>query len=164
MKYQLTTLGVVIGLTVLVSACSQESPSSKTPVTPQISSTTSMPSMKVYKSPTCDCCKDWVTYIEKAGYLVESIETDNVNSVKAEHGLTNPALKSCHTAIIDGYVIEGHVPVTDIERLLAERPDIVGLTAPGMPMMSPGMGSETPRDYDVLAFMKNGKSRVYSAY
>ena len=164
MKYQLTTLGVVIGMSVLVSACSSDSPSSQTPVATQISSTASMPSMVVYKSPTCGCCKDWVTYVEKAGFSVESIETDDVNSVKAEHGLTNPALKSCHTAIVDGYVIEGHVPLSDIERLLAERPDIVGLTAPGMPMMSPGMGSETPKDYDVLAFNKKGESRVYSSY
>jgi len=102
--------------------------------------------------------------IERAGYSVNSIDHDNVDAIKAKHGLTAPSLKSCHTATIDGYVIEGHVPVTDIERLLSERPDVVGLTAPGMPMMSPGMGSELPKDYDVLAFDKDGHSHVYSSY
>ena len=120
--------------------------------------------MTVYKSPTCSCCKDWVTYIEKSGYTVTTVEHENIDSIKTEHGLTDPSLKSCHTAIIDGYVIEGHVPVTDIERLLSERPDVVGLTAPGMPMMSPGMGSEIPKDYDVLAFDENGRSEVFSSY
>jgi hypothetical protein len=120
--------------------------------------------MVVYKSSTCGCCEQWVHYVEKAGFSVRAIDHENVDAIKAVHGLTNPALKSCHTAIVDGYVIEGHVPASDIERLLAERPDVVGLSAPGMPMMSPGMGSETPKDYDVLAFDKQGRSRVYASY
>ncbi len=120
--------------------------------------------MVVYKSPTCGCCQAWVSYVEDAGFAVKTIDTDNVDAIKSEHGLTDPSLKSCHTAVVDGYVIEGHVPVSDIERLLAERPAIVGLTAPGMPMMSPGMASETPKDYDVIAFDKNGRTRIYSSY
>lgn len=102
--------------------------------------------------------------MENAGFAVTAIDHDNVDPIKAENGLTNPALKSCHTALIEGYVIEGHVPVSDIQRLLAERPDVTGLTAPGMPMMSPGMGSETPKDYDVLAFDSDGRAHVYSSY
>ncbi len=87
-----------------------------------------------------------------------------MDSIKSKHGLHNNSLKSCHTAIIDNYVIEGHVPVDDIKRLLADRPDIVGLTAPGMPMMSPGMNSLIPEGYDVLAFDKNNDTSVFSSY
>lgn len=120
--------------------------------------------MTVYKSPTCGCCKAWVDYMQAEGFSAIAVETDDVDSIKAQHGLTSPELKSCHTAVIDGYVIEGHVPANDVRQLLAERPDIVGLTAPGMPMMSPGMGSLTPEDYDVLAFDENGRTRIWSAY
>lgn len=155
MKFNLLSIGTLLVLSLSVLACSSKSEST---------SATALPEMTVYKSPSCGCCQDWVTYIEKAGYSVNAINHDDVDSVKAQHGLIDPSLKSCHTAIIDGYVIEGHVPVTDIERLLAERPDVIGLTAPGMPMMSPGMGSEIPKDYDVLAFDKEGRSHVYSSY
>lgn len=96
--------------------------------------------------------------------MVHAHDHDNLDEVKTTLGMTNPELKSCHTAVIDDYIIEGHVPLADIDRLLAERPDIAGLTAPGMPVMSPGMGSEIPKDYDVLAFDKEGNSYVFSSY
>ncbi len=118
----------------------------------------------VYKSPTCGCCQGWVDYLETQGFEVTSHDVDDVDSIKAQHGLTDPHLKSCHTAIVDGYVVEGHVPANDIWRLLAERPDVVGLTAPGMPQMSPGMFSIEPKDYDVLSFDAQGSTRVYSRY
>ncbi len=102
--------------------------------------------------------------MQTEGFTVTAVETDDVDSIKAKYGLTSPELKSCHTAVLDGYVVEGHVPASDVRKLLAERPDIVGLTAPGMPMMSPGMGNLTPKDYDVLAFDENGRTRVWSAY
>ncbi|NND90228.1 MAG: CopG family transcriptional regulator [Granulosicoccus sp.] len=105
-----------------------------------------------------------MSYLEQRGFTVNAINHDNVDAVKTELGLTKASLKSCHTAVIDGYVIEGHVPSNDIEKLLAERPDVLGLSAPGMPMMSPGMSSLIPKDYDVLAFDKEGNSRVYSSY
>jgi len=120
--------------------------------------------MTVYKSPTCGCCHEWVDYMKSEGFSVTAIDTDDVESIKAEHGLNSPELKSCHTALVDGYVIEGHVPANDVKRLLTQRPDIVGLTAPGMPMMSPGMASLTPKDYDVLAFQEDGRTRVWSSY
>lgn len=164
MKIPFLPIVPLLLLSVTTTACTQDTPitQSTTPATTTIAA--ALPEMTVYKSAACGCCKDWVSYVEKAGYSVKAIDHDNVDSIKAAHGLTKPALKSCHTAIIDGYVIEGHVPLSDIERMLAERPDIVGLTAPGMPMMSPGMGSETPKDYDVLAFDKNSQSRIYSSY
>ena len=120
--------------------------------------------MTVYKSPTCGCCSGWVDYMQAEGFAVESVNTDDVDSIKTKYGLTSPELKSCHTAIVDGYVIEGHVPANDVKRLLTERPGIVGLTAPGMPMMSPGMSSRIPQDYDVLAVDDMGRRRVWSAY
>jgi len=85
--------------------------------------------------------------------------------IKAKYGVTQK-LASCHTAIVDGYVIEGHVPAADVARLLKERPDVVGLTAPGMPMKSPGMQKpgQTPKNYDVLAFDADGKSQVFTHY
>lgn len=156
MKKTLLAIGTSVLLGLSVASCSKGPESAST--------TAELPTVTVYKSSTCGCCKDWVTYIEKAGYSVNAIDHDNVDAVKAEHGLTDPSLKSCHTAIVDGYVIEGHVPVSDIQRMLRDRPEIVGLTAPGMPMMSPGMGSEQPKDYDVLAFDKDGRARVYSSY
>lgn len=119
----------------------------------------------VYKSPTCGCCKEWVTYLEEEGFKVTAIDHDDVDSIKAKVGLTDPALKSCHTAIVEDYIVEGHVPANDIERLLSERPtNIKGLSAPGMPMMSPGMASRTPKDYAVLSFSDSGETAVYSQY
>jgi hypothetical protein len=84
--------------------------------------------------------------------------------VKQRLGLTDPSLHSCHTAEVDGYLIEGHVPVSDIRRLLAERPDAVGLTAPGMPMMSPGMNSIEPKDYDVLLFDREQNTKIFTSH
>lgn len=123
-----------------------------------------LPLITVYKSSTCGCCKKWVSYLEHEGFTVHAINHKNVNEIKVANGLTDPSLKSCHTALVDGYVIEGHVPASDIERLLTERPDIAGLTAPGMPRMSPGMSSLVPKNYTVFAFQKDGQRRVFSSY
>ena len=117
----------------------------------------------VYKSPTCGCCSAWVDYLRDNDFTVETIDLENLDAIKEERGISRN-LQSCHPALIDGYVIEGHVPVDDIKRLLEERPEITGLSAPGMPMMSPGMASLTPRDYDVLSFDDAGNIEVYSRY
>ncbi|MFT6875767.1 MAG: hypothetical protein ACI9XK_002537 [Granulosicoccus sp.] len=169
-NHKLVTTGVLLVLSLLLTSCTPEKTDVKSESlnisdnTMHSDLTSKLPEMVVYKSPTCGCCQGWVDYVEKAGFSVNAINHDNVDAIKVKHGLIDPALKSCHTAIVDGYVIEGHVPVSDIERLLSERPDIIGLTAPGMPMMSPGMNSEIPKDYDVLAFDRHGKSRVFSSY
>ena len=118
----------------------------------------------VYKSPTCGCCTGWVKYLEKNGFKVKAHNTDQLNEVREKLGLSDRRLMSCHTAVVDGYVVEGHVPADDIKRLLSERPDIAGITAPGMPQLSPGMHSETPKGYDVLSFDANGNIEVYSSY
>ena len=118
----------------------------------------------VYKSATCGCCGGWVDYLRDKGFRVETHDTDNLVDIKAKLGLTDRRLMSCHTAIVDGYVVEGHVPVNDIQRLIDEKPDIIGITAPGMPQFSPGMHSIEPKDYDVLSFDKNGKVELFSRY
>jgi hypothetical protein len=114
----------------------------------------------VYKSPLCQCCAQWVDRMRAAGFHVETVDVDNqgaLETIKRDHGIT-PQLASCHTAVVDGYVIEGHVPPEDVQRLLREHPaDITGLAAPGMPNGAPGMETGSPPDhYQVLALHAGG--------
>jgi hypothetical protein len=118
----------------------------------------------VYKTPTCGCCQGWVDYLRTNGFRVETHDLDDLSAVKAQHGLTDPALMSCHTAIVDGYIVEGHVPADDIWRLLSERPAVTGISAPGMPQLSPGMNSIEPQGYDVLSFDRQGQVELFSRY
>ena len=117
----------------------------------------------VYKSPTCGCCGKWVQHLQDNGFEVEVINQSDMNGVKSEAGISRQ-LASCHTAIIDGYVIEGHVPAADIKRLLKERPDVAGLTVPGMPMGSPGMEGHRQDRYEVLTFTRTGDTTVFSRH
>lgn len=119
----------------------------------------------VYKSPTCGCCNKWVSHLEKNGFKVNAIDVQDVIPYKIKYGLT-PALASCHTAVIEGYTIEGHVPAQDIKRLLKEKPsDIIGLSVPKMPVGTPGMEHPTRKDpYKVIGFDKDGKTSVFSEY
>ena len=116
----------------------------------------------VYHSPTCGCCKEWIKHLQANGFTVKSIEQDDVSPMKAELGVPRK-LVSCHTAMVAGYVIEGHVPAADIHRLLREKPTIAGLTAPGMPPASPGMNMGT-EPYDVLTFDLKGKTTVWAQH
>jgi len=118
----------------------------------------------VHKTPTCGCCNGWVDYLRDEGFDVITHNHDELSAIKAQAGLTDQRLMSCHTALIDGYVVEGHVPANDIRRLISEQPDVLGITAPGMPQLSPGMGSRTPKDYNVLSFGKNGEIELFSMY
>jgi len=121
-----------------------------------------LPTITVYKSPTCGCCAKWVDHVEEHGFKVVVHDTNELTRVKAMAGV--PArLSSCHTAIVDGYVIEGHVPADLIRRLLEERPEVVGLAVPGMPMGSPGMEGPYKDAYDVLAFRRDGTTEVYAS-
>ena len=124
------------------------------------------PKVQVWKSPTCGCCKDWIVIMEKAGFDFEVFDTGNT-AVRARLGL-DLKYASCHTALVDGYAIEGHVPPADVKRLLAERPKAVGLAVPGMPVGSPGMdgpaygGRKDP--YDVLLVQFDGSARIWTPY
>lgn len=113
----------------------------------------SRPTMLVHKDPNCGCCGEWVKHVRAAGFTVTVIETRDLRAVKTRRRVP-PALESCHTAEIDGYVIEGHVPPAEIVRLLAERPHAIGLAVPDMPVGSPGMevAGVEPETYEVILF------------
>ena len=122
------------------------------------------PTITVWKSASCGCCQRWVDYLQDDGFEVTAHNVDDIVSIKQKLGITNPALYSCHTAKVSGYIIEGHVPASDIRRLLDERPKLMGLAAPGMPRMSPGMFSIEPIGYDVLQFNTKQGTSVFSSY
>lgn len=122
--------------------------------------------IEVWKDPNCGCCKDWVAHLEKAGFTVKV--NQNGNDVVRERLGMPRQLGSCHTALAAGYVVEGHVPAKEIQRLLKEKPVAIGVSVPGMPVGSPGMdgsvynGRKDP--YDVLLVLKDGSSRLYQTY
>ncbi|WP_170919445.1 DUF411 domain-containing protein [Halomonas sp. BC2] len=122
------------------------------------------PVIEVHSDPHCGCCSDWVSHLEEAGFEVDHHRHDGVRTIKIEHGVT-PELASCHTALVEGYVIEGHVPAADIQRLLEERPAIAGLAVPGMPHGSPGMETGRVDDYAVLGFTHDARPpAIFSEY
>ncbi|MEJ7810224.1 MAG: DUF411 domain-containing protein [Gemmatimonadaceae bacterium] len=117
----------------------------------------------VYKSPSCGCCKNWVEHMRANGFRVATVDRDEFTDVKREHGV-GEALESCHTALVGGYVVEGHVPAADVRRLLLERPAVLGIAAPGMPMGSPGMEGPRTDRYDVVSFDKSGATKVFASH
>ena len=125
----------------------------------------STPTIDVYKTPTCGCCSKWVDHLKTNGFAVHTIDVKSLDNVKARHRVPTD-LGSCHTAIVAGYVIEGHVPAADIRRLLTGRPNIAGLAVPSMPLGSPGMevSGKKPHPYRVLAFDRTGQTTVYASY
>jgi len=116
----------------------------------------------IYKSPTCGCCNKWVSHLKDNGYSVEVRNQRNIGPIKAELGVPRH-LSSCHTAKVDGYVVEGHVPSDLVSRMLDEKPNIKGLAVPGMPMGSPGMEGRRKDAYDILAFQKSGRTAIYAS-
>lgn len=122
--------------------------------------------VEVWKDPECGCCKDWVTHLQANGFAVEVHENGN-DAMRARLGMPQK-LASCHTALVGAYAVEGHVPASDVRRLLKERPQAIGLAVPGMPVGAPGMDGPIygkRRDpYEVLLVLRSGETRVYSAY
>jgi len=120
--------------------------------------------IQVYKSPTCGCCQKWVDHLKNAGFTVDVSNVGELNTVKRQVGVPQGA-SSCHTAVVDGYFVEGHVPAEDVARLLRERPkDVVGIAVPGMPVGSPGMEGAYPEKYSTLAVQKDGKLKVFATH
>ena len=120
----------------------------------------------VYMSPTCGCCTYWVKHMEENGFSVESVKLNNVDSIKMVNKIS-PQISSCHTGIIDGYLVEGHVTAKDVKKMLSLRPKIRGLSVPGMPAGSnvPGMEvKDSPAKYEVLSIEYNGVNKVWSKY
>ena len=122
------------------------------------------PEVLVYKTPTCGCCTHWIAHLRAAGFGVRAVDLDDLSAIRREWRVP-PRLASCHTAKVGGYVVEGHVPATDIRRLLAQRPRVDGLSVPGMPIGSPGMEQgATVAPFDVLAFNAAGETQVFARH
>lgn len=119
----------------------------------------------VYKTPWCGCCAGWVKHLDAAGFATRVVELEDLTPVRAKYGVP-PALSSCHTGVSGGYVFEGHVPIADVERLLAERPKARGLAVPGMPVGSPGMEAPgRPADaFETLLMLTDGSARIYTRH
>jgi hypothetical protein len=131
--------------------------------TPSVNPPPKQTRITVYKDPGCRCCKNWIEHLTRHGYAVDAKDTPNMAEVKTTLGVPS-ALTSCHTALVNGYLIEGHVPAADIARLLKEKPKVAGLAVPGMPMGSPGMEGPQQQHYQVLSFDKNGKTKIFASY
>ena len=121
--------------------------------------------LTVFKTPTCACCDAWIAHMQEAGFRTTITVLPSLQSVRSSRGMPD-ALASCHTGLIEGYLVEGHVPAPDVIRLLAERPTAVGLAVPAMPLGSPGM--ETPQGrkdpYDTLLVLRSGAARVFARH
>lgn len=130
----------------------------------QPASGSDFPTVTVYKSPSCQCCSEWVSHLRDNGFSVEISSQLSMQPVKRKVGVPSP-LTSCHTAVVGDYVVEGHVPADDVKRLLKKKPTVRGLAVPGMPIGSPGMeqgGRVEP--YEVLAFDPSGETTVFAEY
>lgn len=133
-------------------------------VTPVVWAAPAAPVIDVYKSPTCGCCVKWVDHLKANGFTVRSHDTNDVAQHKYRLGVP-PGYGSCHTAEVNGYLVEGHVPAREIERLLKEKPKARGLVVPAMPAGSPGMEQGNRKDqYDVLLVNKEGIPQTYARY
>lgn len=170
-------LALAIAITTALSGCGESTPPAGVAPTEAVTheatgiaasgiaapAITPIVSVNVVKSRSCGCCGLWVDHLRSHDFAVTTQDVDDVSPFKQQAGIT-PALASCHTAFVDGYVIEGHVPAEDIRRLLQERPDAIGLTVPGMPVGSPGMEVEgrAADAYDVLLIHRDGSTSVFA--
>jgi Predicted metal-binding protein len=121
--------------------------------------------VSVFKDAGCGCCGGWIAHMRANGFTVAAadISPEQMDVVKAKAGITSDTA-SCHTALVDGYVVEGHVPASDVQRLITERPDAVGLAAPGMPSGSPGMEGAGLEPYDVLLIKRDGRTEIFASH
>jgi hypothetical protein len=117
-----------------------------------------------FRSPTCGCCAGWVEHMRNQGFQVEDNVVEDMEAIKREHNIPTD-LASCHTAIVNGYIVEGHIPAADVQRLLTEQPDVAGIAVPGMPIGSPGMESGDMRQpYAVYTFTEDGAVEVFQEH
>ncbi|MFZ2509442.1 MAG: DUF411 domain-containing protein [Steroidobacteraceae bacterium] len=157
---KLCALAAVLGL----GACAPDAQVAATAPAGHESPAASLPTLVVHKSQYCGCCELWVEHMRAAGFSVEVIDTENFDSIKSRLGV--PAgMGACHTAEVDGYFVEGHVPASDVKKMLAERPPIRGLAVPGMPLGSPGMEQgDQVQPYDVIAVAGDGSGSVFARH
>jgi hypothetical protein len=128
---------------------------------PPKSAPSPQPLVEVYKDATCGCCSLWVQHLRRSGFAATATNASDMTAIKDKHRVPQQA-RSCHTGLVGGYVLEGHVPAADVHRLLKEKPNILGLAVAGMPVGSPGMEGPGGRPYDVLALHKDGRTTVFS--
>ena len=121
------------------------------------------PVVQVYKSATCGCCSKWADHMRAAGFVVNATNVPDVNQYKLKYGVP-PQLASCHTAIVEDYIVEGHVPADDVIKMLRQKPAIKGIAVPGMPMGSPGMESPNPERFETIAFTADGLTSVFAVH
>jgi hypothetical protein len=125
---------------------------------------TTQKDITVYRSSSCGCCKKWVQHLKDHQFNVTDIVTDDMSVVKAELGIPKP-LQSCHTAVVNGYKVEGHVPASDIKKMLTKKTDIAGISVPGMPAGTPGMEMGDRKDpYQVISYDKQGQFAVFNQH
>ena len=156
-KLKLLNSFLVTGLFLLSIAGFSFNPSNK------VFADNALPEITVYKTPTCGCCGKWVSHLESNGFKVNAINQNDLSSLKQQLGIA-PSLQACHTAKIGNYFVEGHVPASDIKKMLATKPNIQGITVPGMPMGSPGMEGARKDNYDVLAINKDASVTVFNSH
>jgi hypothetical protein len=128
-----------------------------------LAASAAQPVIEVYKSATCGCCKEWVKHLEANGFKVNAHDVDNPTDYRQKFGIPDQ-YGSCHSAKVQGYALEGHVPAGDIKRLLATKPKAKGLAVPAMPLGSPGMEGPRKDPYDVYLVQDGGKASVYKHY
>lgn len=129
----------------------------------QLQAQAALPVIEVYKTPTCGCCHLWVDHLRENGFIVNAHDVSSTDRYREKFGVPQ-ALASCHTGMVGGYALEGHVPAREIKRLLAQRPKVKGLAVPAMVQGSPGMEGARSDPYDVLAFRADGQYTVYQHY
>jgi len=118
----------------------------------------------VYRSPTCTCCEKWLAHLKQNNFAIKDIVTNDIQAIKTKYGVT-AEMASCHTAIINGYVVEGHVPADDIKAMLKTKPKITGIAVPGMPLGTPGMEMGGKKDaYNVMSFDTANHHQVFHSY
>jgi hypothetical protein len=148
----------LLALVLVPMACLNAAPAAKAPTNQQ---TSQAPEMTVYRSPTCTCCGRWLEHMKQNGFAIKDIPTEDMDAIKRQHGVP-AALQSCHTALVGGYWVEGHVPAEDVKKLLRDKPAVAGISVPGMPVGTPGM-EMGPRQ-DPFAVMQLGKSGITSVF
>jgi hypothetical protein len=149
MTFKITVAAMALCLAALIHA--QTPPAAKPVVT-------------VYKDATCGCCSLWIEHMKASGFEVKALDVEDIDVVKKTYGVP-PALTSCHTALVGGYVLEGHVPADSVKRMMSEKPAIAGIAVPGMPAGSPGMEVPGRKDaFSVISFDKTGKQAVYDKH
>ena len=159
MKFRIAALAVAVALSQAAGSAQQR----PKPAAPKSAAKPLM--MTVYKTPTCGCCSKWVDHMKQNGFTVHVTDLNDLSAIKTRHGVPSKA-QSCHTALVSGYVVEGHVPAETVKRMLREKPAVAGIAVPGMPQGSPGMEVPgiVPPPYDVVTFDKAGQTRFYAKH